>query len=678
MGTLKPRAGRTALIGLIAGVLLIPISFTFSILSHRDASPAEQRGLATEARQQADSIDSDFARDRAITLVTAHNPVFREFDDLPGSRLQKLRGRGTEMREANSALAYLETQFTESISEASFIDSSGAEAARAVHGKVAPVRDLATNEKTSVVFAPTFARPSGRVYQSRPYLSSDTHEWSIANATVVPNPRGPKSIVHFEIPLSSFQRIAAQASHRSNIEVIDGKTGTVVFDSIHRQRAGDGVPLGNPADHRFRSLGLGQKPVGTTRIGSKNAAFRRIRADGDNANDWYVFAVSRNPAPSWTDGVGPGEIGLGLAGLLLVAFSVASLRSSERTLTEAALTDALTGLPNRRALIADLDSAVDGAIPERAAQLVLLDLNGFKAYNDTFGHPAGDALLTRLAGRLQTAAGENAVAYRVGGDEFCVLATGPVGNRKLFLDHLVEAVSEEGEGFTLGTALGCALAPQDGWTASDLLRVADTRMYANKNSNRASAGAQTTDVLVRVLSERNSDLGEHLGGVAELCGLVAEQLGLPEEDSDPLVKAAALHDIGKAAIPDAIINKPGPLNDEEWEFMHRHTVVGERIMRGAPSLTEASKLVRSSHERWDGGGYPDRLAGEEIPLGSRVIAVCDAYDAMVSTRPYRSAMSDEVALDELRRCGGTQFDPRVVEAFVTALRRLPAPPLLAS
>jgi HD-GYP domain-containing protein (c-di-GMP phosphodiesterase class II) len=135
------------------------------------------------------------------------------------------------------------------------------------------------------------------------------------------------------------------------------------------------------------------------------------------------------------------------------------------------------------------------------------------------------------------------------------------------------------------------------------------------------------------------------------------------EELDVLVRAAELHDIGKMAVPDAILAKPGPLNAEEWEFMRRHTIVGERILGAADALRPVASIVRSSHERWDGGGYPDGLAAEEIPLGSRIVFVCDAFDAMVTDRSYRRRSSVEQALAELRRCSGTQFDPAVVAAF---------------
>jgi HD-GYP domain-containing protein (c-di-GMP phosphodiesterase class II) len=174
-------------------------------------------------------------------------------------------------------------------------------------------------------------------------------------------------------------------------------------------------------------------------------------------------------------------------------------------------------------------------------------------------------------------------------------------------------------------------------------------------------------VLLRVIAERHPDLGEHVDGVAALAEATAFELGMSDDQRTAVRQAATLHDIGKAAVPDAILKKPGPLDEHEWVFMRRHTVIGERIMQAAPALAAAAPLVRSSHERFDGSGYPDALAGAEIPVGARIIAVCDAYDAMVSDRPYRAAMPHSAAIAELRRCAGTQFDPAVVSAFVAAL-----------
>jgi HD-GYP domain-containing protein (c-di-GMP phosphodiesterase class II) len=143
---------------------------------------------------------------------------------------------------------------------------------------------------------------------------------------------------------------------------------------------------------------------------------------------------------------------------------------------------------------------------------------------------------------------------------------------------------------------------------------------------------------------------------------------LGDEELDDLHRAAQLHDIGKAAVPDAILSKPGKLDPHEWAFIERHTLVGERILAAAPALAPVAVIVRSSHENWDGTGYPDRLAGERIPLGARIIRVCDSFDAMTSERPYAPAVSPELALAELEQCAGRQFDPGVVRAFAAAWR----------
>jgi diguanylate cyclase (GGDEF)-like protein len=329
-------------------------------------------------------------------------------------------------------------------------------------------------------------------------------------------------------------------------------------------------------------------------------------------------------------------------------------------------TDELTGLGNRRRFGEDLAAELRGVTPERPLLLMLFDLNGFKAYNDTYGHPAGDALLARLGSSLAEAVEGHGHAYRMGGDEFCVLAT---GRHDEIAAASRAALTERGDGFEISAALGSAVIDTPDCVPADALRTADRRMYAEKNGRRASAGGQSTAVLLKVIAERSPELGEHVDGVAALADQTARVLGMSEEQRTAVLQAATLHDIGKAAVPDAILEKAGPLDEEEWAFMRRHTIIGERIMQAAPALAAAAPLVRSSHENFDGTGYPDRLAGDDIPLGARIIAVCDAYDAMVSDRPYRAALSHDEALAELRRCAGTQFDPAVVGAFVGTVDR---------
>jgi two-component system cell cycle response regulator len=337
-----------------------------------------------------------------------------------------------------------------------------------------------------------------------------------------------------------------------------------------------------------------------------------------------------------------------------------------------ALTDALTGLGNRRALINDMELLLARATEDEPVVLALFDLDGFKHYNDCYGHPAGDDLLVRLGGNLARRVAGHGRAYRMGGDEFCALLHPKLARPALVAAHAATALRERGEGFDIGSSHGFVIAPVEVVDPAEALRLADQRMYAQKHGGRRSAGSQSRDVLLRALAERNPDLGEHLSTVAELAVAVARKLGLSPAEVEQVRHAADLHDVGKVAIPDAILDKPGPLDEDEWVFMRRHTVIGERIVSAAPALRDVAELVRASHERHDGQGYPDGLAGEEVPLGARIVSVCDSFDAMVADRPYRSALSYDVALNELDRCAGSQFDPRVVAAFREALAELAA------
>jgi diguanylate cyclase (GGDEF)-like protein len=378
-------------------------------------------------------------------------------------------------------------------------------------------------------------------------------------------------------------------------------------------------------------------------------------------------------------------LGSGLAILLLlIAFTLVHRRAgraktiAERLATEnaelaalnreEAVTDALTGLRNRRALIEDIAMVGSEATLERPALLALFDLDGFKQYNDTFGHGAGDALLVRLARALSAACDGRATPYRMGGDEFCLLAEAVDGDGDAILAAGTAALSESGDRWKIGCSAGFAWLPKDVQIGSEVLGLADARMYARK-ARRASAGRQTADALLCLLNERAPDMEAHTSHVAALAEAVAEEMGLDDHEVREIACAAELHDVGKAAIPDAILAKAGPLDADEWNLMRRHTLLGERIMLQAPALANAARLVRASHERIDGTGYPDGLRGDEIPLGARIIFVCEAFDAMVTDRPYSKAMSTEQALAELWCCAGKQFDAAVIEIFCARVER---------
>jgi response regulator RpfG family c-di-GMP phosphodiesterase len=194
------------------------------------------------------------------------------------------------------------------------------------------------------------------------------------------------------------------------------------------------------------------------------------------------------------------------------------------------------------------------------------------------------------------------------------------------------------------------------------------RLTAHRDASHVAGGRENLGLLLKVLSEHSPGVLEDLNRVAHFATATAEGLGLSESEVERIEIAARLHDVGKLAIPDAILTKAGPLDEDEWAVMRTHSEIGQRVLAAAPSLAHAAKLVRSHHERYDGFGYPDRLAGDKIQVGARIIAVSAAFVAMMKHRPFSDAITVNEALAELRRCSGTQFDPRVVDMFCELLR----------
>ena len=368
-----------------------------------------------------------------------------------------------------------------------------------------------------------------------------------------------------------------------------------------------------------------------------------------------------------SDPLGLGAISEGLATtavltvflrLLLTVREVRALADTRRL----AHTDDLTGLANRRHLLSDLRAAC-----ERGGYvLTLFDLDGFKHFNDTYGHVAGDRLLAALAAGLNGSLPSRGRAYRLGGDEFCTLV--PAGSEAdPARQRAVDALSASGEHWAVTTSWGSVSVADEATHPADALRIADGRMYELKRRRPGAARQQVRDALLLALGEQQPALATHTQDVTGLVEAVARRLGMSDAEVDDAVRAAELHDIGKLAMPAAILDKPGPLDPDEMAIIRTHTVVGERMLLAAPALLSVAPLVRASHERWDGGGYPDGLAGEAIPLGARIVAVCDSYDAMVAERPYRPPRTRDQAVAELRRCSGTQFDAEVVRVFLDCL-----------
>jgi diguanylate cyclase (GGDEF)-like protein len=351
-----------------------------------------------------------------------------------------------------------------------------------------------------------------------------------------------------------------------------------------------------------------------------------------------------------------------LALLVGVVSIVLALQAAELHQRTEATVDPLTGLSNRRQLVRDLQSACEEASSEQPVWLVMFDLDGFKAYNDMFGHLGGDLLLERLARRFSAALADVGRAYRLGGDEFCALVWR--GHGEELIDACLAGLTAEGEGFRITSSYGVVTVPDEAGEVERVLELADERMYSFKDSRRTSAGRQTRDLALQVIAAHEPALHEHAAKVAQLTEAVARRMGLTGQDLADAIRAAELHDIGKVAIPYSILHHAGPLDDEEWRLMYRHPAIGASILAAAPALARVAEIVEATHERYDGTGYPRGLRGREIPLGSRIVFVCDSFDSMVTETPFGEALSEHRALSELRRCAGTQFDPEVVHAFV--------------
>jgi diguanylate cyclase (GGDEF)-like protein/putative nucleotidyltransferase with HDIG domain len=316
----------------------------------------------------------------------------------------------------------------------------------------------------------------------------------------------------------------------------------------------------------------------------------------------------------------------------------------------------------------------------RPLSIALIDVDGFRTVNAEAGYAAGDQLLAAVGEAIGRHTRAHDLACRTGGDEFAVLlAETASGDACAAINRLLRELEEMDVGGVIGISASVGVADLSvAVTPEGLMAAAREGLEAA----RAAGGGRVaecpgtiddavspgqTDVvsaLVSALQERDRYTGDHSESVVDVAGRVAESLAVAPAEVERIRTAALLHDIGKVGVPDEILHKPGPLTDEEWEIMREHPAIGERILRAIPGMGQVAKIVRHEHERWDGGGYPDGIAGETIPLGSRIILACDAYHAMTSDRPYRRAMSHQDAVAELSRHAGTQFDPEVAQALI--------------
>ncbi len=387
----------------------------------------------------------------------------------------------------------------------------------------------------------------------------------------------------------------------------------------------------------------------------------------------------------------------------LVAISLYQ-RSQHRALSamRLALTDPLTGLGNHRHFHERLQRELsDAQAAGSALTFCFIDIDDFKRINDRFGHPAGDQVLSEVAGRLR----QGGEAFRLGGDEFAILL--PTFDEPTALAAAQSIVNrigaiDLGEMGPITVSAGVATYPDHGGERDELIRLADNALYWAKEHGKNRVRVSRAEVvelsdlkrlapgrdlgahfraaasLARAVDARDAYAGSHSQRVAVLAGRLAERLELSAEQVELTRLAGSLHDLGKLAIPEEILRKPGALSDAERLVLERHPQIGFRMLESL-GVAPIAEWVLHHHERWDGAGYPDRLAAEEIPLAARIILVADAFDAMTSECVYRRPLSRADALAELERHAGGQFDPTIVAAFVDELvPELPSDVMVAS
>lgn len=342
-------------------------------------------------------------------------------------------------------------------------------------------------------------------------------------------------------------------------------------------------------------------------------------------------------------------------------------KQAEQTLRYLSEHDQLTGLCNRRRF--ELDVQQLDTVDNLPLTIIMVDADGLKLVNDAFGHQAGDELLKHIATCLTTTFSEGGTISRIGGDEFVLLMPGVDEMRAADMLKKAEAVCESIyiSGVPISVSFGMATKTLASESMQTILKQAEDRMYGHKLVESRSVRGSMLASLRTALEERTHETKKHSERLLATSVALGHKLGLSEGKIDELRILSSLHDIGKIGIPDRILNKPGSLTPEEWEIMKRHPEIGYRIANSTHDLFSVKEGILYHHERWDGKGYPIGLKGNEIPLTARIIAVADAYDAMISDRPYRQALSREQAVAELEAGAGTQFDPSIVPLFLEVI-----------
>ncbi|NLT15041.1 MAG: PAS domain S-box protein [Clostridiales bacterium] len=353
-----------------------------------------------------------------------------------------------------------------------------------------------------------------------------------------------------------------------------------------------------------------------------------------------------------------------IVGVVIVIRDYTEKRFKQKEIEYLSYNDPLTGLYNRRYMedsIKRLNTARN--IP---LTLMVIDVNGLKLTNDAFGHEAGDRLLAKVAGIFRKVCRTDDIIGRMGGDEFCILL--PNTNEQQ-ADSIKERIQSAASNLKLdpiilSLAVGYATKTSPEQDIKAIMTAADNLMYKDKIKYGKVMKSQAIDTVLHHINANYEQEHIHTEKVSQYCEAIAEAMGLSKKEITDIKNAAALHDIGKIMVPPQILSKPDKLTQEEYAIIKRHPEIGYQMLKSVDEHVMLAEYVLHHHECWDGTGYPEGLAGENIPLYSRMIAVADAYEAMTAVRPYQKTRTKEEAVAELIRCAGSQFDPEIVTIFI--------------
>jgi diguanylate cyclase (GGDEF) domain len=391
-------------------------------------------------------------------------------------------------------------------------------------------------------------------------------------------------------------------------------------------------------------------------------------------SDWLAYVISPNEDFLFMINTYKGLIYV-LITFFILYFLISSLlkkvEQSEKENLYLSYFDVLTGLYNRRYYemeVKRLDN--EKSLP---ISVIIADINDLKMINDAFGHRLGDQLLQRAAEAILSCCGNKDIVARWGGDEFIILLPGrTLDETEETAERIVEACcSKCVDGVKLSMSLGWDTKVSADEKIEEILKNAEDRMYKHKLIQIKGLRGDLINTIIKTLYEKNPREERHSERVGEVAAKIGAAIGFSEMSADRLKVIGHLHDIGKIAIEDGILNKEGSLTEKEQEEIHRHPEVGYRILSAANEMLEMADCILAHHERWDGKGYPRGLAAEEIPIEARIIALADSYDAMSSERPYRKALNEDVILYEIKRNAGYQFDPVLARAFVEKVMEKP-------